>query len=49
MIRGGFEICAHCSGWDDDRQRCRGLITPWPCPTAEAAGLDHLTPKETAA
>lgn len=49
MIRGGVEVCAHCSGWDEVRQRCRGLVTPWPCPTAEAAGLDRLTSKESAA
>lgn len=39
MSRGGFEVCGECSGWDG--RRCRGLVTPWPCPTAEAAGLDE--------
>ncbi|MEV8474877.1 hypothetical protein [Streptomyces sp. NPDC051173] len=38
VIRGGAEACAECSGWDG--HRCRGLLTPWPCPTAEAARLD---------
>ncbi|MEU1663622.1 hypothetical protein ABZ547_08400 [Streptomyces sparsogenes] len=39
MLRGGIEVCAECSGWDG--RRCRGLVTEWPCPTAEAAGLDE--------
>ncbi|WP_405536965.1 hypothetical protein [Streptomyces antimycoticus] len=39
MPRGGIEVCTECSGWDGSR--CRGLVTEWPCPTAEAAGLDE--------
>lgn len=39
VIRGGYEICAHCSGWDG--RRCQGLVTPWPCPTAEIGDLDR--------
>ncbi|MEU7240270.1 hypothetical protein [Streptomyces sparsogenes] len=39
LLRGGIEVCAECSGWDG--RRCRGLLTEWPCPTAEAAGLDR--------
>ncbi|MDX3230567.1 hypothetical protein [Streptomyces sp. ME19-01-6] len=39
MLRAGVEVCGECSGWDG--RRCRGLVTPWPCPTAEAAGLDE--------
>lgn len=39
MLRGGVEVCAECSGWDG--RRCRGLVIEWPCPTAEAAGLDR--------
>lgn len=34
MERGGVEVCQECSGWDG--QRCRGLVTPYPCPTGEA-------------
>jgi hypothetical protein len=34
MERGGMEICRECSGWDG--LRCRGLVTPHPCPTVEA-------------
>ncbi|MGW7597278.1 hypothetical protein [Streptomyces antimycoticus] len=39
VARGGVEVCGECSGWDG--KRCRGLVTEWPCPTAEAAGLDE--------
>lgn len=39
MPRGGVEVCVECSGWDG--RRCRGLVIEWPCPTAEAAGLDE--------
>ncbi|MFI1796537.1 hypothetical protein ACH427_04150 [Streptomyces sp. NPDC020379] len=38
LLRGGIEVCTECSGWNG--QRCRGLITPWPCPTADTAKLD---------
>lgn len=34
MERGGMEVCRECSGWDGFR--CRGLVTPYPCPTVEA-------------
>lgn len=34
MWRGGIEICRECSGWDGFR--CRGLVTPYPCPTVDA-------------
>lgn len=47
MTRGGLEICKECSGWDG--RLCRGLLTPWPCPTAEVAGLESPAPKENAA
>jgi hypothetical protein len=33
VLRGGVEVCRECSGWDG--QRCRGLVTPYPCPTVE--------------
>lgn len=39
VLRGGVEVCAECSGWDGNR--CRGLVTEWPCPTADVAGLDE--------
>ncbi|MFE9003152.1 hypothetical protein ACFYOY_13565 [Streptomyces sp. NPDC007875] len=39
VLRAGVEVCGECSGWDG--KRCRGLVTEWPCPTAEAAGLDE--------
>lgn len=47
MPRGGDRVCPECSGWDG--RRCRGPLTPWPCRTAEAAGIDHIEPKEQAA
>jgi hypothetical protein len=34
MLRGGVKVCRECSGWDG--VRCRGLVTPYPCPTVEA-------------
>jgi hypothetical protein len=34
LLRGGVEVCRECSGWDG--VRCRGLVTPYPCPTVEA-------------
>ncbi|MEU5425140.1 hypothetical protein AB0H73_05975 [Streptomyces olivoreticuli] len=40
LLRGGIEVCTECSGWDG--QHCRGLITPWPCPTADTAKLDTV-------
>lgn len=45
MIRGGVQICAHCSGWNGTR--CQGLVTDWPCDTLTA--FDSTFPaKETA-
>ncbi|MCC3766022.1 hypothetical protein [Streptomyces sp. UNOC14_S4] len=40
LLRGGIEVCAECSNWDG--QLCRGLLTPWPCPTADTARLDTV-------
>lgn len=31
MLRGGVQICGHCSGWNG--ARCQGLVTEWPCDT----------------
>ena len=46
MVRGGVQICAHCSGWNG--VRCVGLVTEWPCDTLTA--LDATFPaKEHAA
>lgn len=42
MTRGGFMICAHCSGWDG--RRCLGLLTDWPCETLHA--LDAEFPED---
>ncbi|MCW7941639.1 hypothetical protein AAW14_06230 [Streptomyces hygroscopicus] len=39
MIRGGIEICRECSGWDGFR--CRGLVTPHPCPTIDAIDMQR--------
>ena len=46
IVRGGIQICAHCSGWNG--LRCQGLVTEWPCPTLDV--LDTAFPiKEPAA
>ncbi|MFF3928205.1 hypothetical protein [Streptomyces hirsutus] len=45
MMRGGIQICGHCSGWNGSR--CQGLVTEWPCPTLDA--LDATFPTKEAA
>lgn len=42
LRRGGIDVCAGCSGRDGWHRH--GPVMPWPCPTAEAAGLDSLIP-----
>jgi hypothetical protein len=39
-VRGGVQICAHCSGWNGTR--VLGLLTEWPCDTLTA--LDSAFP-----
>jgi hypothetical protein len=39
MWRGRVEICSECSGWDG--VRCRGVVTPFPCPTVEAVDVQR--------
>lgn len=34
MERGGFRVCAHCSGWDG--RRCLGVLADYPCDTVHA-------------
>jgi hypothetical protein len=36
MQRGALTICAHCSHWDEKRQRCFGVLTDYPCDTLHA-------------
>jgi hypothetical protein len=36
MQRGALTICAHCSHWDEKRQRCLGVLTDYPCDTLHA-------------
>lgn len=36
MQRGALTICAHCSHWDANRQRCHGVLTDYPCDTVTA-------------
>lgn len=46
IMRGGRQICAHCSSWDG--MRCLGQVAEWPCATLTA--LDQSFPvQETAA
>ncbi|GAA1065263.1 hypothetical protein [Streptomyces asiaticus] len=40
VLRGGVEVCVECSGWNG--VRCLGLVTEWPCSTADVARLDEL-------
>jgi hypothetical protein len=42
VLRGGAEVCRECSGWDG--QRCRGLVTPYPCPTVEVVDGPSVGP-----
>jgi hypothetical protein len=42
MQRGALTICAHCSHWDEKRQRCFGVLTDYPCDTLHA--LDEPAP-----
>jgi hypothetical protein len=37
--RGGVEICSECSGWDGFR--CRGVVTPFPCPTVDVVDVQR--------
>lgn len=39
MWRGGVEICSECSGWDGFR--CRGVVTPFPCPTVDVVDVQR--------
>jgi hypothetical protein len=39
MWRGGVEICSECSGWDG--VRCRGVVTPFPCPTVDVVDVQR--------
>lgn len=36
MQRGALTICAHCSHWDEKRQRYFGVLTDYPCDTLHA-------------
>lgn len=40
IVRGGRQICAHCSGWNG--VRCLGPVAEWPCATLTA--LDTTFP-----
>ncbi|MEV2203705.1 hypothetical protein AB0E11_27615 [Streptomyces fradiae] len=31
LLRGGIQVCTHCSGWNGFR--CLGLVSEWPCQT----------------
>lgn len=42
MQRGALTICAHCSHWDEKRQRYFGVLTDYPCDTLHA--LDAPAP-----
>lgn len=41
MQRGALTVCAHCSHWDEKRQRCFGVLTDYPCDTVRALGADE--------
>jgi hypothetical protein len=49
MQRGALTICAHCSHWDEKRQRCLGVLTDYPCDTlhALAAPAPGTAPAQT--